>query len=115
MPFHSKNFFRYGFSSYFPGTGVIEAAAGDTIQFSLQLKDIKRAKTTGNDPFMDTATFSLWPSSVFIKPQSEKRNTVVYSYIVQPSSGWLHLLYNDDVVMHYRIQVSAKSTSLAGK
>ncbi|HYO21986.1 MAG TPA: transglutaminase domain-containing protein, partial [Flavisolibacter sp.] len=114
-PFHSKNFFRYGFSTYLPGTGVIEAAIGDTIQFSLQLKDIERAKTTGNDPFMDTATFAQWPLSTFLKPQKEKRNTVMYFYVVQASSGWLHLLYNHDVVMHYRIQVSVKPTSLVSK
>lgn len=114
-PFHSKNFFRYEIEAYSPGNGVIEAAVGDTIQLSLQLKNSERAKKTGNDPFMDTATFALWPVSSFIKPQAEKKNTVLYTYIVQPTSEWLHLLYNDDVVMHYRIQLSPKPASLVIK
>jgi hypothetical protein len=94
---------------------VIEAAVGDTIRLSLQLKNMERAKKTGNDPFFDTATFALWPQSAFIKPQAEQKNTVLYTYIVQPSSGWLHLLYNDDVVMHYRIQLSPKPALLVSK
>ncbi|HEX8314389.1 MAG TPA: transglutaminase domain-containing protein [Flavisolibacter sp.] len=115
MPFQSKNFNRYGFDSFFPNTGIIEAAVGDTIRLKLQLKDVERAKTTGNDPFTDTTTFTFWPASSFLKPEAEKKNLIFYTFIVPPTSGWLHLLYNDDVVMHYRIQVSAKSTSLVSK
>src|SRR5215203_5022219 len=36
-PFHSKHFYKYGVAAYSPNTGLIEAAIGDTLHFSLQL------------------------------------------------------------------------------
>ena len=104
-PFRSKHFYKYGVDNYFPNSGIIEAAVGDTIQLSLQLKDLQKAKRTSNDPFIDTATYSLWPLSSFIKPGGEKNNELFYSFIVQPSLEWLNLLYNDDVVLRYRIKI----------
>jgi hypothetical protein len=106
MPFRSKNFIKYDIASYFPTSGIVEASVGDTLSFSLQLKDVKRARTISPDPFTDTATFILSPSSSFIKPAIEKESFVYYSYVVQPSAEWIHLLYNDDVIMRYRIHVA---------
>ncbi len=70
MPFRSKNFFKYGAAAYLPESGIVEANIGDTITFLLQLKDVARAKATSADPFMDTASYSEWPKSVFCKPVS---------------------------------------------
>ena len=104
-PFLTKNFHRYGFENFSAASGVIEASAGDTLQITLQLKDMQRAKSTGNDPFNDTANFTAWPLSTFLKPAEEKKNSVVYRYVVQPSAEWLHLLFNNDVVLQYRVEV----------
>lgn len=112
LPFRSKNFFKYGMSSYSPQSGIIDAAPGDTISFSVQLKDVVRAKATSADPFMDTVTYTQWPLSTFIKPAKEKGATVFYSYVVTPASEWLHLLYNDDVIMRYRINSTLKKETL---
>ncbi|MDQ6610673.1 MAG: hypothetical protein M3Y85_12720 [Bacteroidota bacterium] len=111
MPFHSKNFIKYGIASYFPSSGIIEALVGDTLNFSLQLNDIKRAKSTGADPFADTTSFTLWPLSSFVKPVTEKAAVVYYTYVVQPSVEWVHLLYNDDVVLQYRLKPKIELTS----
>ena len=102
-PFRSKHFYKYGVDTYYPNSGVIEAAIGDTLRFSIQLKDVQKARKTGNDPFMDTATYKLWPLSAFIKPAKEERSEVVYYYIVSSGADWLHLLYNDDIVMRYKL------------
>lgn len=112
MPFRSKNFFKYGVGSYFPNSGTIEACVGDTISISVRLKDVARAKNTGADAFMDTGSYAQWPLSSFIKPAKEKGNEVIYSYVVAPTSEWLHLLYNDDVIMRYRIKFIAKPAKM---
>ena len=108
LPFRNKNFFKYGVGAYSPAGGTIEAFAGDTISFWVQLKDVKRAKTTSADPFMDTASYAQWPLSSFIKPAEEKGDAVLYWYVAEPASEWLHLLYNNDVIMRYRINISLK-------
>ncbi|MDB5205572.1 MAG: hypothetical protein JWR72_647 [Flavisolibacter sp.] len=112
LPFRSKNFFKYGVNSYFPQSGIIEAAEGDTILFSVQLKDVARAKTTSADPFMDTLSYSQWPLSSFVKAGRENGNFVYYSYVAEPAAEWINLLYNDDVIMRYRINVSIKKEAV---
>jgi hypothetical protein len=104
MPFRSKNFYRYDIGGYWPGNGVVEAAVGDTLHFSVQLKDAVRAKQTSPDPFLDTADYTLWPRSAFVKPEQEKAASLSYSYTVQPGVEWVHLLYKDDAVLHYRLK-----------
>lgn len=103
-PFRSKNFFRYGFSESLPATGIVEAAVGDTLRFVLRIKDVERIRRTSADPFTDTANYAAWPKSSFIRPTGEKDATVVYTYAVQPGTEWIHLLYNDDVVLQYRLK-----------
>lgn len=108
MPFRSKNFIKYEIASFSPSSGIIEATVGDTISFALQLKNAERVKRISPDSFADTASFSTWPFSTFLKPAKEKENTVYYSYIVEPGREWVHLTYNDDVVIRYHVNVIAK-------
>ena len=114
-PFMSRNYNRYEFDGFHPQSGLVEANVGDTLVFTLRLKNMERAKRTGNDPFNDTANFSLWPSSIFIAPAEEKKNTVVYTYVVQPSPEWVHLLFNNDVVVRYRLRLNNRQTGLANQ
>ena len=112
MPFRSKNFYRYDISGYSPGNGVVEATVGDTLRFSVQLKNAERARQTGSDPFVDTAGYALWPRSAFVKPVDEKAASLSYVYTVEPGVEWIHLLYKDDAVLHYRLkqaEVAAKN------
>lgn len=112
MPFRSKNFYRYEVGSYWPGSGIVEAAAGDTLHFSLQLKDAARARQTASDPFLDTADYGLWPKSGFVKPAEEKGGTLSYTYVVEPGVNWVHLLYKGEAVLRYRLknpEMSAKN------
>lgn len=104
MPFKVKSYIKYGIEGYTPRNGLVEAAVGDTLFFSLSLKDVKRAKNTFPDPFLDTANFALSPKSVFIKPEKESGGEVFYSYVVDTSTQWVHLLFNDDVVLRYSLQ-----------
>jgi hypothetical protein len=109
LPFRSKNFFKYGVGYYTPQSGVIDALPGDTILFSVQLKDVARAKKTSADPFMDTVTYAQWPLSAFVKPAKEAGATILYSYVVDWVSEWVNLLYNDDVIMRYHINITVEN------
>jgi hypothetical protein len=103
MPFKVKSYIKYGILSYSPRNGLVDAEVGDTLEFSISLKDVKRAKNTIPDPFLDTTSFALSPLSVFIKPTKETGGDVFYSYVVDASTQWVHLLFNDDVILRYSI------------
>ena len=103
MPFKSKAYIKYGIDSYFPSNGLLEAEVGDTLSFSISLKDAKKARSIFPDPFLDTASFALSPSSAFIKPQKEVGDTVYYNFVVDESTQWVHLLFNDDVILRYNV------------
>lgn len=103
MPFKSKSYLKYGITAYAPQDGLIEAEIGDTLSFAISLKDAKKAKTVSADPFLDTASFALSPFSVFIKPVKEADNKAHYQFVVDESTQWVHLLFNDDVILRYGI------------
>jgi hypothetical protein len=103
MPFKSKSYVKYGIVGYSPSQGVVEAEIGDTLSFSLNLRDVKKAKGTFSDPFVDTADFAFSPHSVFIKPEKETADKVHYNFVVDESTQWVHLLFNDDVILRYNI------------
>lgn len=109
-PFRNKNFYRYGIADYFPERGFLEVAACDTLRFTLQLKDVEKARQTGSDPFVDTAAFAAWPHSSFLRPEKETAARVTYVYAVEPGVEWVHLLYKNDVVLHYRIKQTEATT-----
>lgn len=104
MPFKVKSYIKYNIQSYWPRQGLVEAEVGDTVVFSLRLNDVKRAKNTFSDPFLDTTQFALSPRSVFIKPVKETAGEVFYAYVVDVSTQWVNLLFNDDVVLRYSLQ-----------
>lgn len=112
MPFKSKNFIKYGIESYLPLSGTINVSIGDTLAFRLVLKDSKKAKSISPDSFADTTLFALSAYSRFITPNAEKNNDVFYTYIAEPGTEWLHLVYNDDVIMRYRLVVTVPTASV---
>lgn len=103
MPFRSKSYIKYGIRAYTPAQGMLEADAGDTLLFSISLRDVARSKNTSSDPFADTAAFSLSPLSTFLKPENEMGETVFYRYVVDAATEWVHLLFNSDVILRYHI------------
>ena len=103
MPFKSKSYLKYGIQAYTPSKGIVEAEIGDTLSFSISLRDVKRSKSTSSDPFRDTASVLLSPFSAFLKPLTETGENVYYSFVVDAETRWVHLLFNDDVILRYHI------------
>jgi hypothetical protein len=103
MPFKSKCFIKYGITAYFPSHGLLEALPGDTLSFQIDLRDVNKAKNTFGDPFLDTAIFTAWPNSAFLKPVKETGNKVYYQLVIDATTQWVHLLFNDDVILRYNV------------
>jgi hypothetical protein len=108
-PFRAKSFVKYPISFIYPQNGWIEASIGDTVRIELQTSDAKRDSKISPDPFFDSTIF-LSPASAFLEP-SVSVNRIRYDYIVQDNHvEWLHLMYNEDVILRYRLNVKKKNS-----
>lgn len=110
-PYRYKSFVKYSIRSYFPSGGIIEAAVGDTIKFELELSDIDKDRKISADPFFDSSFLTGMPASVFLQPIAGK-DKMVYSFIVDsPETEWIHLFYNDDLVLRYKFNIKKEQPS----
>ena len=113
-PFKLKSYSKYHFTSFYPASGIIEASVGDTIKLSIEtsIKELGRDVSPGL--LIDSAIFSHSPSWVFLKPdlsvKTASQNRFNYIYKVSsPDVEWLYLMYNDDLVLRYKINVKKKA------
>lgn len=114
-PFKQKSFIKYHITSFYPANGIIETFVGDTIRLSLEtdIKDLGR--NVSPDLLVDSAIFSHSPSWIFLrpdmsfKPSLQNRYNYIYT-VASPDVEWLYLLYNDDLVLRYKINVKKKKT-----
>ncbi len=114
-PFKQKSFFKYHINSFNPAGGVIETFMGDTIRLQLETSVAELGRDVCPDLLIDSAIFSYSPSWVFLRPdlpeKSALHNQHHYVYTVaSPGVQWLYLLYNDDLVLRYKINVKKKGT-----
>jgi transglutaminase/protease-like cytokinesis protein 3 len=110
-PFKYKSFIKYGIVSASPANGTIEATIGDTVQIQLKLKDAAKDSLIAADAFFDSTIIQLSPASVFLKPVIEN-NKAVYTYVVEANDvEWIHLLYNDDPVLRYKLIVKSREST----
>lgn len=109
-PFKYKSFVKYSIASAWPANGTIDAFVGDTVRIELLLKNAAKDSTIASDPFFDSTIIQLSPRSVFLQPLVEN-NKAVYLYVVEPGIEWLHLLYNGDPVLRYKLNSKRQSST----
>jgi hypothetical protein len=112
-PFKQKSFIKYHITSFYPASGIIETFVGDTIRLSLETDLSENVRNVSPDLLIDSAIFSHSPSWIFLRPdmsgKTESQNLHNYIYTVaSPDIEWLYLLYNDDLVLRYKINVKKK-------
>ena len=113
-PFKQKSFSKYQINSFYPAKGVIETFVGDTIRLKLETGMKETGRNVCPDLLIDSAIFTHSPSWVFLSPDKTKNpssdNEYNYHYTVA-STGveWLYLLYNNDLVLRYKINVKNKA------
>lgn len=109
-PFRQKSFAKYGFTSFYPGRGIIEAAVGDTIVLHLEAGQ-QTAGVISPSLTIDSTIFTHSSSWVFLQPDEQsgqKKNSLKQQYtypVTKADVQWLYLVFNDDVVMRYKINV----------
>lgn len=110
-PYKSRCFVKYNITSYWPSSGVIQATVGDTINLHVQT-DITADRKIGGGSLDDTSIWSPLPAAVYCKPAAiDKNNIINYKFVVQsPDAQWLQLVYNDDMILRYKLDVKEKKT-----
>jgi hypothetical protein len=105
-PFKQKSFTKYLIRSYQPEKGIIAATHGDTILVTLETTSAARDRNISSDPFLDTSLYTT-ASSALLVPETAG-NTISYRYIAdRPGVKWLYLLYNDDIIMRYKLELKS--------
>ena len=107
-PFKQKSFAKYKITSFYPKNGIIEVSVGDTLQLSLESSDAFRDMNVMPDLLIDSTIFSHSNSWVFLKPDPDLINPGKFNYsytVASPDIEWLYLVYNDDLVLRYKIKV----------
>jgi hypothetical protein len=114
-PFKQKSFIKYHITSFFPAKGIIETFVGDTIRLSLETDISEFGRNVAPDLLVDSTIFSHSPSWIFLRPENPdmpvSKTRYNYSYAVaSPDVEWLYLLYNDDLILRYKINIKKKKT-----
>lgn len=103
-PFKQKAFSKYLITNYKPEKGVIDVSPGDTISIELETASAEQDRNISSDPFLDTANYTTTVSALLVPVQQDRK--IYYTYIVdRPSVKWLYLLYNDDIIMRYKLEI----------
>lgn len=112
-PYKQKTFSKYSINAYSPAKGLLEVKAGDTLRFELESTNIERDHNIFSDLFPGTAVFQT-DNSILLCPSSRVNNKTTYTYLAaSPQIKWLYLLYNDDVILRYRIVVQPEKKDVA--
>jgi hypothetical protein len=113
-PFKQKSFIKYNIVSYKPTTGIIEANLNDTVKIVLETSDVGKDRNISSDPFLDTSIYNT-PTSALLVPQGMMIGSkTTYTYIVSsPGVEWLYILYNDDLVLRYKLVVKNRPPTMA--
>lgn len=107
-PYQPRSFGKYAFVSHHPTRGIIEAQPGDTLHFYLRTRQGQRNQLIAPDSLWDPELRWFSPQLAYLEPDRVEGENVYYEYVV-PTTGvqWLHLLYNEDVVLRYRLEMKS--------
>lgn len=114
MPFRQRSYSKYFIKSYFPSKGIIEAVVGDTIRLELQLDLARRDMEISPDSLSELLVQQAVPSYVYIKPVAVNGERVTYDFPVDNEhTQWLYVMYNEDVLLRYKLNIRKTKESIA--
>jgi hypothetical protein len=104
-PFLLKAYVKNRIIDYAPSYGNLQVVIGDTIHFTIKLADISnRERSIAGifTPMCETGS----ASSIFLQPDNDViQKEINYTYEVKPGTEWLNIVYSDDVIMRYHLEV----------
>ncbi len=114
MPYRQRSYSKYSITSYLPSKGMIEAVVGDTIRLELQLDLAQREMAVSPDSLSELLVQQAAPSYVYIKPVAVNGERVTYDFPVDNEhTQWLYVMYNEDVVLRYKLNIRKTRESIA--
>jgi len=117
-PYKSRSFSKYRINAYTPGNGIIEAAIGDTVQVILETGDPVADYKMAADTLVtfDSSQQKIFASVAFVEPCVSDKNKQLLRYVFcveDANIQWLHIVYNHDTVLRYRLRVKKEKAVLA--
>jgi transglutaminase/protease-like cytokinesis protein 3 len=112
-PFKQKSFIKYNIISYKPVKGIIEADLNDTVQIVLETSDFVKDRNISSDPFLDTSIYSTARSALLVAPGMISSKTIYTYHVTTATIQWLYILYNDDIVLRYKLVVKDNGSGVA--
>jgi hypothetical protein len=106
-PFRQRSYVKYEITDYYPSRGIIEADLGDTIRLELETNNTYRNLSIAPDSLWDSTSLVRSPFYTYLQPEyAVKGNKVQYTFTVDSeTTEWLHLMYNNDAVLRYKLNV----------
>jgi hypothetical protein len=102
-PLKYQTFQKFKIHSYSPQKGIIEAAVGDTLSFEMKgsdaTKNILVLDSLPNDSLYQDIQFP------FTQPVYKAEALRTQYIVVNESPQWLYMIYNDVVIMRYRLKI----------
>jgi Transglutaminase-like superfamily len=109
-PFKQRSYVKYDISGYYPTRGIIEARVGDTIHLELETNNMYLNRSIAPDSLWDSSALVISPLYTYVNPELKKAGRkVVYSFPVNSDAvEWLHIMYNNDAVLRYKLNIKKK-------
>ena len=106
-PFKHSAFSKYSIVSFAPAKGIIEASVGDTIKVELTMGNNEKHEIAPDTLKDDTHILPLAFSLDSLKPVfNDDKKRISYQYTINsPSVEWLNVMYNDDVILRYKLNI----------
>jgi Transglutaminase-like superfamily len=109
-PFKTTAFNKFYISAVTPSVGIIEASVGDSIVF--EIESIRPETLWIADmPYADSGTVFLMQCCGAVRPANIVKGRKVSSVykVVSNETEWLHIIYDDEIIMHYKLNVKKDS------
>lgn len=109
-PFKQRSFVKYGITDFSPSKGIIDANVGDTLSIELETM-AGLYRPIAPDSIWDSINVFTTPAIAYVQPASSLTNKKVYYRFPVDSDKveWLYIMYNDDAVLRYRLNIKEKS------
>jgi hypothetical protein len=116
-PYRHQSFNKYSILSFYPEEGIIEANPGDTIRIVLETGGFSADRKIAPEPEWEDSTLKRFATWAVARPAYDlPGNKIVYTYTVpHDSPEWLHVVYNEDPVLRYRISIRKEKNSFTNK
>jgi transglutaminase/protease-like cytokinesis protein 3 len=114
-PFKQASFTKYQITSYSPSKGIIDVFVGDTISLEIR-SSLAEDRAISPSLVRSPDSISYSESIVFLRPDKTEMGLLMpkhcqYTFAVASDKiQWLYLIYNDDLVLRYRVNVKNKKS-----